>query len=164
MPADNTHLVLAAARHRAQTTRRRAVAALRRMDSTGATITFEALAREAGVSRSWLYTQPDLRAEIDRRRTDPPPPTKRALPDRQHCSDASLRQRLELATARIHDLEADNHQLRQALAAALGGNRLVTALQPRRDTPDISIVRPVPPRPPATSQTLSTTQTCRSSE
>jgi hypothetical protein len=32
------------------------------MDTTGAAITFEIVAREAKVSRSWLYNQPDIRA------------------------------------------------------------------------------------------------------
>src|SRR5215472_6055445 len=39
------------------------------MDATGQRSTFDAAAREAGVSRSWLYTQDDLRAEIQQ----PPP-------------------------------------------------------------------------------------------
>ncbi|MFF7251573.1 DUF6262 family protein, partial [Embleya sp. NPDC008237] len=68
MPADNSHPIVAAAHRRAAATRRRATSALRRMDATGTVITFEAVAREAGVSRSWLYNQPDLRAEIERLR------------------------------------------------------------------------------------------------
>ncbi len=55
----------AAARARSNATRKRAEAALRRMDTAGHPITFDALAREAGVSRSWLYNQQDLRAEIE---------------------------------------------------------------------------------------------------
>lgn len=61
MRADNSHLIVSAARHRAAATRRKAASALRRMDATGVVITFETVAREAGVSRSWLYNQPDLR-------------------------------------------------------------------------------------------------------
>ena len=80
MRADNTHHLIAAARRRAQATRRRAVAALRRMDTSGLPVTFDALAREAGVSRSWLYSQPDLRAEIERLRDRPRPTTVRARP------------------------------------------------------------------------------------
>jgi hypothetical protein len=38
------------------------------MDNAGLSITVEAVAREAEVSRSWLYSQPDLRAEIERLR------------------------------------------------------------------------------------------------
>ena len=65
MRADNSHFLIAAARHRSPTTRKRAVAALRRMEKSGWSITFDAVAREAQVSRSWLYNQTDLRAEIE---------------------------------------------------------------------------------------------------
>lgn len=159
MPADNTHLVVTAARRRAAATRHRAVAALRRLDAAAAVITFDTLAREAGVSRSWLYTQPDLRAEIERQRDPRPAPPRTAVPERQRCSDASLRQRLELATTRIRQLETDNKRLRQALAQALGDNRLVTARAPRHDTPNPSIPGPVHASSTTTSRTPSTTQT-----
>ena len=49
MRADNSHLVIAAARRRSATTRKRAVAALRRMEKSGRSITFDAVAREAQV-------------------------------------------------------------------------------------------------------------------
>jgi hypothetical protein len=54
MRADNSQHVIAAARRRAEQTRQRAIAALRRMDATGQRITFDAVSREARVSRSWL--------------------------------------------------------------------------------------------------------------
>ena len=98
MRADNSHHVIDAARRRSQTTRRRAVAALRRMDNTGLPVTVDALAREAGVSRSWLYSQPDLRAAIERLRNRPRPATGRLVPDRQRSSDTSLLRRVEIAT------------------------------------------------------------------
>ena len=78
MRADNSHLVIAAARRRSATTRKRAVAALRRMEKSAWSITFDAVAREAPVSRSWLYNQTDLRAEIERLRARRDP----ATPDR----------------------------------------------------------------------------------
>src|SRR6478609_11728266 len=102
MRADNSHHIVTAARRRAAATRRRAVAAIRRMDNAGQPITFDAVAREAQVSRSWLYNQPDLRAEVERlrsRRTLSSP--GRPVPDRQRASDASLLRRLESATERI---------------------------------------------------------------
>ena len=75
MRADNSHLVIAAARRRSATTRKRAVAALRRMEKSGRSITFDAVAREAQVSRSWLYNQSDLRGEIERLRARRDPAT-----------------------------------------------------------------------------------------
>lgn len=136
MPADNTHHIVAAARQRAAATRRRATAALRRMDTTGAVITFETVAREARVSRSWLYNQPDLRAEIERLRARHRIPATRPVPDRQRASDASLLRRLKAATERSQQLEAENRELRHALALALGEQRAGELLPGRtRDTP-----------------------------
>jgi hypothetical protein len=147
MPADNTGHLRAAAQRRAEQTRRRAVAALRRMDATGKPITLDGLAREAGVSRSWLYTQHDLRADIERLRHHRPPTTPAGPPQRQRASDASLLQRLQAATDRIKRLEHDNQQLRDALARALGERRTADILgQPTgRDTPNsqpTKLIRP----------------------
>jgi Family of unknown function (DUF6262) len=135
MRADNSRHVIAAARQRSESTHRRAVAALRHLDNTGTPVTFDAVARQAGVSRSWLYNQPDLRTEIERLRHRQQPTPQRLVPDRQRASEASLRQRLEVATARIRQLEADNKRLRDALAQALGERRTAEILSSRRDTP-----------------------------
>ncbi len=134
--ADNSHFIIAAARHRAAATHKRAVSTLRRMDKAGLPITFDAVAREARVSRSWLYNQPDLRAEVQRLRARRQHPTPHApIPDRQRASDPSLRQRLAAATARIKHLESENRQLREALAHALGQQRTNTIHGNHRDTP-----------------------------
>ena len=139
MRADNSHHVIAAAHRRAEQTRQRAATALRRMDAAGQRITFDAVSRAAGVSRSWLYAQPDLRAEIQRlRQRHPATPPAPAPPQRQRASDTSLLRRLEAATARIRQLETDNQQLRDALARALGERRAIEVLGQRngRDTPN----------------------------
>jgi Family of unknown function (DUF6262) len=143
MRADNTHHLTEAARRRAQATRRRAVAALRRMDTSGLPVTIDALAREAGVSRSWIYSQPDLRAEVQRLRDRPRPARRGAIPDRQRSSDASLLQRVEVATQRIRELETDNKRLRAALAEALGERRVAPSGQPQRDAPRPRVSPPI---------------------
>ena len=143
MRADNSHHVIDAARRRAQATYRSAVAALRRMDNSGRPITFDALAREACVSRSWLYSQPELRAEIQRLRDRPRPAAGQAVPDRQRSTDASLLRRVEVATQRIRELETDNKRLRHALAEALGERRTTPSHQPHRDTPGPRISPPI---------------------
>jgi hypothetical protein len=137
MRADNTRYVIQAAQHRAQQTRQRAVTTLRRMDATGQRITFDAVSREAGVSRSWLYAQDDLRAEIERLRQRHPAAAAAPVPPvRQQASASSLLRRLEAATARIRHLEADNQQLRDALARALGERRAAEVLgRNDHDTP-----------------------------
>jgi uncharacterized protein DUF6262 len=136
MRADNTHHIVTAARQRASATRRRATSALRRMDNAGQPISFDAVAREAKVSRSWLYNQPDLRAEIERLRTTRSSASaEQRLPDRQRASDASLRQRLEIMAERNRLLENEVRQLRDALAVALGERRAAEVLGGPADTP-----------------------------
>lgn len=131
MRADNTAHLIAAARRRSTAARRAAINALRMLEKHGTPINFETVAQQAGVSRSWLYTQADLRAEIQRMRQRSQPTTP-AIPDRQRASGESLKRRLQIATGRIRQLEADNQRLRDALATALGDSRAAT----RRDTPN----------------------------
>jgi hypothetical protein len=141
MQADNSHHIAEAARRRAEQTRQRAIAALRHMDATGQRISFEAVAHEAGVARSWLYTQQDLRSEIERLRQQHPAASP---PQRQRASDQSLLRRLEVATARIRHLEADNQRLRCDLARALGESRTADIIgQASRDTPSRNSPEPV---------------------
>jgi hypothetical protein len=157
MRADNSHHLITAARRRAAATRKRAVTALRRMDKAGTPITVDAVAKHARVSRSWLYNQPDLRAEIERLRARRSTAASRTLPDRQRASDASLLRRLESATERINRLETENQQLREALALALGEQRSATILGDTSDTPRKEI-RPhhrTLHKPPSTTQSTS---------
>ena len=113
------------------------------MDTSGLPVTIDALAREAAVSRSWIYSQPDLRAETARLRARPRPATGRAVPERQRASDASLLRRVEVATQRIRELETDNKRLRAALAEALGERRVASSRQPQRDTPSPRVSSPI---------------------
>jgi hypothetical protein len=136
MRADNTEHIIAAAKRRSRATTARATAALRKLDNSGGAVNFDAVAREAKVSRSWLYNQPDLRSEIERLRSRQRP-TPRRIPDRQRATDASLHQRLQIVSDRIRQLEHDNTRLRQALAEALGDRRS----NPHRDTPEQQLSR-----------------------
>ena len=117
-----TAALAAAARQRSDQTRQRATQALQRLHATGQPITFTHVARTASVSRSWLYRQPDLRADIDRLRRVA---TAQAVPvpSPERGSAESLRQRLEAALDEITRLKADNHQLREHLAQHLGHRR-----------------------------------------
>jgi hypothetical protein len=57
-----------AAARRHELTRAKAIQALRELDRVGAPVTFAGVASAAGVSRSWLYTQPDISGQIRRLR------------------------------------------------------------------------------------------------
>ena len=142
MPADHAPIA-AAARRRHEQARARATQALRDLDRAGTPATFAAVAAAAGVSRSWLYTQPDLRAEVERLRAAtgraPSPP----VPARQRTSEASLHARLEAALARNRALAEDNQRLRRQLAHALGERRVARSDQPQHDTPSPRVSSPI---------------------
>ncbi|MFE7423710.1 DUF6262 family protein [Rhodococcus sp. NPDC057529] len=122
MRADNRHHIHQAAQRRHELTRSKAVAALRKLENEGSPVTFEAVATEARVSRSWLYTQPDLREEIIRLRSegrrDRPP-----VRTRDRATTDSLHTRLAVAHNRIRALTEENASLRHQLALALGHAR-----------------------------------------
>lgn len=64
MLANNSiHLTTAAKQHH-EHTRAKAIAAMHELDQAGAVLTFESVARHAGASRSWIYTQTDIKDEI----------------------------------------------------------------------------------------------------
>jgi TolA-binding protein len=121
--ADNTiHLLQAAAarHHNAVVAAREAI---REFDNEGTQVTFRGVAARAGVSRSWLYRDPDIRAEIERLRSASPPTPKHALPAAQRASTDSLRQRLDTLNDEITRLRKENQILRDQLARQLGQRR-----------------------------------------
>jgi hypothetical protein len=123
MRADNTRHIIAAARQRHELTRAKAIQALRTLDAEGTAVTFEAVAQAAADSRSWLYAQPDIRAEIERLRDVHRRATATPIPARQRATDASLLRRLEAAVQRNQQLAEENRRLRDQLARALGEQR-----------------------------------------
>jgi hypothetical protein len=99
-------------------------------------VSFEVVAQTAGVSRSWLYTQPDIRAEVERLRSLRRRAPQTPVPGRQRSTDASLLRRLEAANARNRELGEDNQRLRRHLAHALGQLRVTGYTgQPADDGP-----------------------------
>ncbi len=88
---------------------------------TGANVSVTLVAHSAGVSRSWLYEQPDLLADINRLRE-----RKSAvpIPAMQRATEESTRQRLDAARAELERLRAENAVLREQVARTLGEQRL----------------------------------------
>jgi hypothetical protein len=114
MRHDNSHYLLAAAQRRRADTLERARKALQELGETGQRRTVMQIAAHAGVSRSWLYAQPQLRDQLRRLTVSE---TAASAPARtQRGSDASLRQRLTLAHERIRELDNENRQLRNQIA------------------------------------------------
>jgi hypothetical protein len=119
--ADNSHHIVDAARRRRDGTLARAEAALQRLRDAGEPISVARLAEEAGVSRSWIYTQPHLRDQIDQAQAVPS--GEQPAPLAHGASSASLLRRLELAHRRIQHLTDENQRLRDQLARARGQRR-----------------------------------------
>ena len=113
-----------AAARRHELTRARAIQALRELDRAGTPVTFAGVGRAAGVSRSWLYTQPDVASQIRRlRQKTDDAGSDGAVPAGQRPTDASLRARLTAALGRNKQLADENARLRRQLARALGDQR-----------------------------------------
>jgi len=101
---------------------KRARRAVQELQRRGATITFQAVAAEAGVSRAFLYGHRQLRTAIEQlrqERQDIPP----RLPAHQRASEKSTRVRLRGMLEENKRLRAENAQLREELALAHGRMR-----------------------------------------
>ncbi|WP_417221093.1 DUF6262 family protein [Arthrobacter sp.] len=130
MAVDNTERLAEAARNRHELARSKTIRTLREMEISGSLVTFEAVARHAEVSRAFLYTQPDLRAEIERLREATRRTPTQPVPVGQRATGASLLVRLRSANERVRALTDENTKLRRQLAGALGERRVV---QPTRN-------------------------------
>jgi Family of unknown function (DUF6262) len=119
MRRDNSHHLVAAAQRRRADALERARQALQQLDETGQRCTVMQIAARAGVSRSWLYAQTELRGQL--RRLTAISETAESAPARiERASDTSLRQRLTLAHERIRELDDENRQLRNQIALLHG--------------------------------------------
>jgi hypothetical protein len=141
MPADRVDRLAQHARARHEQTLQRAQTALAAMAAAGDAVTASLLARKAEVSRSWIYTQPELRDRIEQLQQTT---TQAGSPHREvgsRASEESLRRRLTLAHQRIERLRAENQELRQSLARVHGQLRAANAnpsppINERPDEPD----------------------------
>ena len=117
MPPDNSHL-------RDQSLRR-ARNAINSLVAAGERVTVSAVARKGGVSRSWIYTCPEIQEEI-RIAADRQPP-----PNAVRGSEVSLRARVRHLLEENSRLRGEVQELRQELEVALGELR-DTRLHARR--------------------------------
>ena len=120
MHADNSHHLIASAQQRHQETRDKATQALRALARQGGAVTFQIVAKKAQVSRSWLYTQDDISAEIRRLRNLQRGKGGTPLPASQRATETSLLRRLEISNERVRDLTIENQRLRRQLERTLG--------------------------------------------
>lgn len=118
MLADNSRYLLAAAQQRHDNAHQRAQEAIRVAAARGEAITATALANRAGVSRAFLYANPDLIEAIRELRGTGQ--GLAAVSRRHGATDASLQRRLEALAQRNKDLRTENQDLRRRLEVVYG--------------------------------------------
>jgi Family of unknown function (DUF6262) len=125
-----------APRHLAEASQRKSRAAYERvkvalieLDRNGEDINFQSVARRAGVSRQWIYTHRELRAEIDRLRGRQRQVSATASA-REQASENSLRARNRQLLEENRRLRQEVQQLRAEVAAALGERRVAELERP----------------------------------
>jgi hypothetical protein len=117
-----------AAERRRERAAERARKAIRRLDKAGEPVSFQSVAREAGVSRQFLYSVDQLRGEIERLRAARLEADD-ALPSAQRSTEASLKARNQTLLDENRRLRDELASLREELAGAWGELR---ALQRQR--------------------------------
>ena len=124
---EHTERLRRAAEARHEKTLAKAVAALRSLAGAPEPITFGRLARTAGVSRSWLYRQPELRQQVEQLRQSRPPKGS-GVPTVQRASEESNRQKIAMYREELARLQAENRDLREQLARKLGAARAAAVI------------------------------------
>ena len=127
-PERNTTGLADAAGRRSERAAERARQAIRRLERAGEPVSFQSVAREAGVSRQFLYTVDQLRGEIERLRATHLEGVD-AVPPPQRASDASLKARNQMLLDENRHLRQELVGLHDELAGAWGELR---ALQRER--------------------------------
>lgn len=129
VPPERTPLA-AAAQRKSEDALARARAALIVMHEAGVEITFQGVARQAGVSRQWLYKNAMLRGEVEKLRGHQGAAPR--VPAAQRASDASLRQRNAMLLEENKRLRRDVAELKQELAKLIGERRTLQRPAPER--------------------------------
>ncbi|MFI7131588.1 DUF6262 family protein [Nonomuraea sp. NPDC050153] len=124
-PADNARFLIEASKQRHQQARQRAQDAIAAVERRGDRPTVVGIAQAAAVSRSWLYTQPDLIEAIGQLQQRTP---KNSRSRTQRASEASLQRRLEIALERNKQLRDQVSDVTARLEAAHGELRRLRIL------------------------------------
>ena len=137
-PKRNTAGLAEAAERRSERTRDRVRKTIARLERDGEPVSFQLVAREAGVSRQFLYAVDALRGEIERLRAahleagDAIPPVERS-------SEVSLKARNQMLLEENRRLREEVAGLRDELAGAWGELRALQR-ERRRAGPQKSVI------------------------
>lgn len=117
----NTTGLVAHAHHRKEQKRKRVDEAIARLLREQMSINFNTVAKAAGVSKAYLYSQPQLRDRIEALRQQEREQTVRERVARPTGKTDAAKDLVILAKERrIKELEEENRKLKQQLKAALG--------------------------------------------
>jgi Family of unknown function (DUF6262) len=122
--ADNSAFLAQANARRHQAALAAARHAIEQLQREGTAINYTAVAHSAGVSRSWLYRQGQIRDLISQLRNQHAPAAAAAA---QRATTDSLRQRLDTARTELTRLRAENRSLRDQIARQPGLQRTQSA-------------------------------------
>lgn len=114
----NTSGIKAAAQKKREAAFAKAEEAIRKLIKEKKPINFESVAEVAGVTRAWLYKQPELRSRIEMLREQQG--TKQQLPPQLKASDASKATLLTEIRNQNKALRAENQKLKRELEEAYG--------------------------------------------
>lgn len=118
-----------------QLKRERVAAAVDALAATGRELSIAAIARHADVSRKFIYTHPDLRAQIEQRARQHSRRTTDAAVADGRVTVASLRADLANTKAHNHRLRQQVRALEQRLSEALGRD-IADELEPADERPE----------------------------
>ncbi len=132
MRADNTAHLRDAARRKHEECLSRVTAAIREADRLHHTLTVQGVAKAAGVSPSWIYSQPDVVEAVRTRRdaVDRRSPERRA--STKDSGHASQQKRIDLLSTRVRELSGENQNLRRELSVIHAELRRLRQVQPRQ--------------------------------
>lgn len=108
------------AQSRSQEARHRVDQAITRLLRENRPVNFNTVAQEAHVTKSYLYTQSDIRARIEALRASSVSPKRPRSPLSHERTEASKDLLLAAKDRRIKALEEENSRLKEDLKKALG--------------------------------------------
>lgn len=114
----NTSGIKAAAQRKREATFTKTEDAIKKLIKEKKAINFESVAEAAGVTRAWLYRQPDLRARIETLREQQSP--SKELPIALRASDASKTALIAELRRQNKELRVENQKLKRELEDAYG--------------------------------------------
>ncbi len=132
MKTDNSNHLREAARRKHEECLSRVNAAIREADRLRQPVTVQGVAKAAGVSPSWIYTQPAIYEAVRSRRSEADHRSTTRIPGAEGSGRASQQKRIELLVSRLKQTTEDNQRLRSELAVVHAELRRMRQLQPRQ--------------------------------